>query len=208
MRTDISLNRFGWLYRLDYKKLIIAALLLRLIAASVYDVFVNITDKEILLPDSKAYSARGRYVDLTLQGYDKASFAKGLLPSDRISKEIFIETLRQENGGLPSRVNESNIYYYVIGFLYFIFGYFTIWVRMFNIVISIVSVYLLFRVSKHCFGDLAANLFLLIALFLPTQFVYSITLSRDFMRVLIVSVIVWAVYTMGGIWTKKLKPQF
>jgi hypothetical protein len=208
MRADISLNRFGWLYRLDHKKLIIVVFLLRLITASAYDIFVNMTGREILLPDSKFYSLRGRYVDLVLQGYDRASFTTDLLPDDSFGKEIFIDALRQEKGVLPSRINGSNAHFYIVGILYFLFGYSTIWVRVFNISISILSVYLLFNAAKRNFGDLAANLFLLTALFLPTQFGYSITLSRDFLRVFIVSAIIWAIYYIGDIWTRRLRPQF
>jgi len=202
MRADISLNRFGWLYRLDYKKLIVIVFLLRLILASAYDIFVTVTDKDILLPDSKAYSVRGRYAELVLQRYDGASFTTDLLPVDRVGKEIFIDILQQEKGNLPSRINEPNSFLYIIGFLYFIFGYSTIWVRVFNISISILSVYLLFKVAKSYFGDLAGNLFLIIALFLPTQIGYSITLSRDFLRVFVVSLMIWIIYG-GYAWIRK-----
>lgn len=208
MRADISLNRFGWLYRLDHKKLIIVVFLLRLIAASAYDIFTAMTDREILLPDSKFYSVRGRYVDLLMQGYDNGSFTKDLLPIDKASLDIFIDTAGMEHGKLPPRLSESSVFAYVTGIIYFVFGYSTIWMRFFNISINILSVYLLFQVAKRTFGDLAAKLFLLIALFLPAQFAYSITLSRDFLRLFIVSVIIWMVYTIGDIWTRRLKPQF
>ena len=208
MRDAVLPDRFSWLYKLDHKKLIIIAFLLRLIFASAYDIFVTITDRDVLLPDSKFYSAKGRYVDLLLQGYNEKSLTNSLLPNDRIGREIFIDVLRTENGVLPNKLNETSIHAYVVGVIYFIFGYYTIWVRVFNICISILSAYLLFRVAKRHFGDLAANLFLLIALFLPTQFGYSITLSRDFMRVFVVSLMIWVIYNIGDIWVKKLKSRF
>ena len=194
MRDAVLPDRFSWLYRLDYKKLIVIAFLLRLIFASAYDIYVTITDRDVLLPDSKFYSVRGRYVDLLLQGYNKNSFTKDLLPSDTFSQEIFVEVLRVENGGLPKKANETNLYSYIVGIIYFIFGYSTIWVRVSNICISILSAYLLFRVAKKRFGDLAANLFLLIALFLPSQIIYSITLSKDFMRMFLISLLIWGIY--------------
>jgi hypothetical protein len=208
MRADISIDRSGWLYRLDYKKLIIIVFLLRLITASAYDIFVNMNGRDILLPDSKFYSLRGRYVDLVLQGHDRASFTKDMLPGDRVGNEMFIDTLTTEKGRLPTAFNQVNIFSYIVGIIYFIFGYSTVWVRIFNIFLSMGSVYLLFNVAKRYFGVLAGNLFLIVALFLPTQFIYSITLSRDFLRVFIVSVIIWAVYTIGDIWGKKLKLQY
>lgn len=208
MRTDISPNRPGWLYGLDYKKLIVVVFLLRIIFASAYDIFVTITDKDILLPDSKFYSLRGRYVDLLLQGYNGKSFTKDLLPKDRLDQETFIGVLETEKGGLPKKLNNTNIYAYVVGIIYLISGYRTIWVRVFNICISMLSVYLLFKVAKRHFGGLAANLFLLVGLFLPTQFIYSVTLSRDFLIALIVSLMIWMIYNIGDIWIRKLKSRF
>jgi hypothetical protein len=41
---------------------------------------------------------------------------------------------------------------------------------------------------------MTSNLFLLVALFLPTQFIYSITLTRGFISVFIVSLLIWVVY--------------
>lgn len=206
MRTDISVNRFGWLYRLDYKKLIVVVFLLRLILASAYDIFVTITDNDVILPDSKFYSMKGRYIDLLLQGHNSGSFTRDLLPNDKISLQIFVDVIDIEKSELPTRFHEANIYCYIVGLIYFIFGYSTIWVRVFNICISILSVYLLFKVVKRHFGDLTANLFLLIALLLPTQSVYSITFSRDFLRLLFFSAIIWAAYNMEDLWIKRLRP--
>lgn len=204
MRATVSFDRFGWICGLDYKKLIIIVFLLRVITASAYDIYVTLTGNDILLPDSKFYSVKGRYVDLILEGYDKDSFTKDLLPGDRISQDIFACTADEEHGILPKKKNETVVYSYILGFVYLIFGYFTIWPRIFNICISILSAYLLFKVAKRYFGDLAANIFLIAALFLPAQFGYSITLSRDFLRVFVVSFVVWVIY-MGAItiWPKK-----
>lgn len=190
---------------MDYKKIIVIAFALRVILASAYDIFVTVTDKDFLLPDSKFYSVKGRYADLLFEGYGQKSFTKDLLNSDRASQDIFIDILRSEKGKLPLDINETNIFAYIIGVIYFVFGYAAIWVRVFNICVSILSVYLLFRVAKRHFGDLAANLFLITALFLPVQLGYSITLSRDFMRVFGVSFLIWIAYDMGDIWIRKLR---
>lgn len=203
MRVDISIDRFSWLRGLDYKKILAIALLLRIILASAYDVFVTVTDKDLLLPDSKFYSVKGRYADLLFEGYSQRSFTKDLLNNDRVSQEIFIDILRAEKGKLPLSINGSNIFTYLICIIYFVFGYFTIWVRIFNICVSMLSVYLLFRVAERHFGDLAANLFLITALFLPVQLGYSITLSRDFIRVFGISLLIWAIYNIGDIWIRR-----
>jgi hypothetical protein len=208
MRADISLGRDSWLYRLDCKKLIVIVFLLRLILASAYDIFFTVTGRDILLPDSNFYSVRGKYVGLLLEGYGKGSFTKDLLPDDRAGREVFIDSFQRENGGFPSGRDESTKYSYIVGGLYFLFGYNTIWIRLFNICLSVASAYLLYRVAKLCFGDLAANLFLLAALFLPTQFGYSITLSRDFLRVFIISLVLWTIYNVGDLCTKKIRSQF
>jgi len=164
MRADISFNRLGWLYRLDYKKLIIIVFLVRFILASAYDIFVTVSGEDIIVPDSRFYSVRGRYVSLLLQGYDSASLTSDLLPGDDVSKDIFFDSFWCERGALPTSTSELNVYFYIVGFLYSILGYFTIWIRIFNICLSILSVYLLFDVAKRCFGVPAANLFLLVSL--------------------------------------------
>lgn len=179
--------------------------MLRFILAAAYDIYVAVTGNDILLPDSSFYSVRGRYIDLLLQGYNRQSLSWELIPGDKNSHEIFISVLQEARGSFPPMVNEPTAYIYVIGMIYFLLGFFTIWIRVFNICLSMLSVYLLFKVSKRYFGDLAANLFLLIALFLPTQLGYSITLSRDFIRVFVVSLTIWIVYNMGGICLKKLR---
>lgn len=176
-----------------------------MILASAYDVFFTITNNDVLVPDGKFYSIKGRYIDLVLQGYDKRSFARDLVPGDKDSQAIFLSVLKREQGSLPVIADELTVYTYLIGIIYFILGYYTIWIRVFIIFISILSVYLLFRVAKRIFGDLAANLFLILALFLPAQFGYSITMSRDFLRVFIVSLIIYVTYNMGDIWIRKLR---
>ncbi len=210
MRTDIPIDRPGWLFRLDYKKLILIVFLLRIITACAYDIFVTVTDKDFILPDSKFYSLRGRYVSLVMEGYNDAYFPEQMLPRDEVGKAIFVDTVIGFDGKLPSQRNEMNVYSYIIGALYFVFGSFTIWVRLFNIILSILSVYLFFDVAKRTFGDITANLFLIIALFLPTQFAYSITLSRDFLRVFALSLTIWVIYrifNIGDIWVRKLRLQ-
>lgn len=147
-------------------------------------------------------------MNLVLEGYGRNSFTKDLLPGDRMGDIIFADILQREKGVLPATIDESAKYSYIVGIIYLVFGYATIWVRIFNICLSMASVYLLFNVARRYFGNLTANLFLIIALFLPTQFAYSITLSRDFLRVFIVSFVIWAVYTIGDICVKKLRSQF
>jgi hypothetical protein len=165
------------------------------IFASAYDIYVSATDRDFLLPDSKFYSIKGRYVSLLLEGNSIGTFTRDMVPPDRMSQAIFIDTLEKEGGRFPScKNNEGNLYSYVVGGIYFLFGYNTIWVRLFNIVLSIAATYLLFLVGRRHFGVVAANLFLIIALFLPTQFGYSITFSRDFMRMLLISLILWVIY--------------
>lgn len=166
------------------------------------------TGNDILLPDSNFYSIKGRYINLVAEGYGKSSMARDLIPTGVASQDILIEELFVNNGNFPKLINEPNIFSYIIGFIYTVFGYSTIWVRIFNICISILSVFLLFDISRRLFGKLAANLFLIVALFVPPQFVYSVTLSRDFLRVFIVSAIIWVLFTGGDLWTRRLKQQF
>jgi len=197
MRADISSNRLSWFYRLDYRKLILAAFLLRFIAACTYDIFVSVTDRDILFPDSKFYSTIGRYITLLLNRYDKEPYFNNIMLDDKVSRAIFIDTLERNEGHLPKIYGPNAYWFYIIGYIYFIFGYFPLGVRVFNIFLSIASTYFLFKIAKRHFGELTANLFLLIALFLPTQFGYSITFSKDFVRMFIISFALWLLY--GGV---------
>ncbi|MFH1868348.1 MAG: glycosyltransferase family 39 protein [Candidatus Omnitrophota bacterium] len=195
MRADISFNRTGWLYKLDHRKIILIAFLARFIFAAMYDSFVSVTGNESLVPDGKFYSVRGKYIALLLNGYDSKSFTRDMVPSDRRSQYIFQNAIETEGGRIPLRfTDESTVFTYIIGLIHFIFGYFPLGVRVFNIALSIGSTYLLFMIARRHFGDLVANLFLLIALFLPSQFVYSLTLTRDFIRMFVVSLTLWVIY--------------
>lgn len=194
MRFNISVDRVGWLYNLNYKKLIIVAFLLRFIFAATYDCFVNVTGKDLLVPDSKFYSIRGLYISFLLNGYDKDHFIKNMLPGDAMSRSIFVNTVEWAKGRLPNCRDDTNLFIYCIGIIYFLFGYFPLGVRIVNVVLGIGSVYLLFKIGRRHFGVLAANLFLLIALFLPTQLIYSITISRDVIRMFLVCLILWVIY--------------
>lgn len=194
MRADLSDAGAGWLNRLDYKKVIIIALLARLIFASAYDIFVSVTGLDVLLPDSKIYSMNGRYIASKYNGYRIGTFYEDMAYPDGESRAIFKNIINTEKGRLPDVNSETSIYYYIIGAIYFIFGYFPLGVRIFNILLGIASVYFIFKIAKRQFGGLTANIFLVTALFLPTQFGYSITLSKDFIRVFIVSFILWVIY--------------
>jgi len=154
------------------------------------------THKDPLLPDTIFYSAYGRYVSFLLQGYDKESFSSGMVPKEAEERAIFLGAVQKEKGKFPAPVNDAYLWLYIIGAIFLIFGYFPLGARIFNICLSIASAFFLFKVARRQFGELTANLFLLVALFLPTQFGYSITLSRDFIRVFLVSFTLWVIY--GG----------
>ena len=198
MGTDLSVNRNSWLYRLDIRKVILIAFLARFIFAAAYDCFVTVTDKDILLPDSKFYSVRGRYISLLFSGYNKNTLSGELVPGDKHSQYIFADALAKEGGKLPIHPDESTVFTYIVGLIYLIFGYFPFWIRVLNIALSVCSACLLFSIARRQFGDLTARIFLLAALFLPTQFMYSITLTRDFVRMFVITLILWVIYGEKG----------
>lgn len=172
--------------------------------ASLYDIFVSLTDNDILLPDSKFYSMNGCYVMLSLLGYDKIFSKLNFIPKEILPKEVIPEDVKsqkmlwkiisEQKGSRPSFTDETHIFYYIIGLIYLIFGYFPLGVRILNVILSVSGAYLLFKISRRHFGEFAANAFLLAALFLPTQFGYSITMSRDFLRMFVISFILWVIY--------------
>src|SRR3990167_3043226 len=118
MRADISLNRTGWLRKLDYRKIILIAFLARFICAAMYDSFVSVTGNEALAPDGKFYSVRGRYIALLLSGYDSKSFTRDMVPPDWHSQYIFEDALKTEGGRIPLRLtDESTVFTYIIGII-------------------------------------------------------------------------------------------
>jgi len=192
---------------LDARKLILIAFLFRFILASGYDIFVSVTDRDVLLPDAKFYSTKGRYITFLLNGYDEKSFTENMIPRSSESKGIFFEILAKEKGQYLSPFSQVGFYSYVVGIIYFIFGYFPLAVRVFNIILSLSSIYFFFKIGEWYFGRITANLFLLIALFLPTQLVYSITFSKDLLRMFVISLIIFTLYG-GALWLKKRKKYF
>lgn len=205
MRANISAGGDGWLYGLDPKKILIIVLLLRLILASAYDVYSTVTRNDFIVPDSKFYSMRGRYVDLMLQGYRDISRIERFLPADPWDRAVFIDAEGIGKRPLLSNINDTSIHFFVVGLIYYIFGYFTICVRVFNIMLSMGSVLLMADISSKLFGRAAACLFLILALFDPVQFIYSITLSRDFLRVFAISFILWIIYYTGELCKRTLR---
>ncbi|MDD5423177.1 MAG: hypothetical protein PHT32_07160 [Candidatus Omnitrophica bacterium] len=197
MRLNIHIDWHSWFNRLDYKKAILIAFLLRVIFASVYDIGVSVAGKDVLLPDGGFYSAMGRYIQLMLNGNSAFRITDDMAPRDTQGREIFASMITKTKGGFPRVENETGAFLYIVGIIYFLFGYFPIFVRLFNIVLSLSCVFFIFRIAGRHFGETPAKIFLIIGLFLPTQFVYSITLSKDFTRMFIVCFILWLIY--GGV---------
>jgi len=152
------------------------------------------TGKDIIVPDSRFYSLGGKYVSLILRGYDNYSLPASEAPSDKMGREVFLCIASDKGLANPFSRNEIYHYFYIIGITYFLLGDYSIWSRVINIALSLGAVYLFFKIARRRFGTLAANIFLIIALFLPTQFVYSITISKDILRMFIITLILWGIY--------------
>lgn len=170
-----------------------------MITASVYDIFVSVTDRDFLLPDSKFYSVSGWYLTLMFSGYDRTSIPKDAVPADEESRKVFDDILynvKWDSSHLPPVENETNLFFYIIAAIYSVFGYFPLGVRFFNITLSVLSTVFIYKIAENNFGETPARIFLVVALFLPSQFIYSITLCKDFIRVFLVAFILWILY--GG----------
>ena len=194
MRANLSFSGSSWFYKLDYKKLILIAFLARFICASAYDVYSTVTHEDPILPDGAFYSVRGWYIATLLNGYREGNLTEDILPSGKKDRDFFMQTLKAEQGRFPSFKTEDNIFCYIVGGIYFLFGYFPFAVRVFNICLSICGAYFLFSIARRHFGGVTANVFLLVALFLPTHFIYSVTLAKDFLRMFLLSFVLWRVY--------------
>jgi len=177
-------------------------------AASIYDISVSVTGRDIFLPDSPYYIGHGQYINTVLHGFDEKKMKVYAMRLNPPTQEMFIGgigLLEKERFRYSVRNSQDAIVYiFIIGALYYMFGPVGIIIRIFNIFLCVVSVYFIFRIAKRKFGDLAANLFLLIALFLPTLFGYSIMICRDFLRVFMVAGMLYIIYG-GVIWGRVKK---
>jgi len=144
----------------------------------------------------------GRYIQILLNGNSAFRITDAMAPQDTHSRELLAATIARTKGGLPVVDNETGAFLYVVGAIYFLFGYFPIFVRIFNIILSISCVFFIFRIAARHFGETPAKIFLIIGLFLPTQLVYSITLSKDFTRMFLVCFVLWIIY--GGVRWKRV----
>ena len=194
MRTDISVDRIGWLHALDYKKLIIFAFLLRVIFASGYEVLTAFSGKDMLVPDSEFYSVCGSYMASYIDDFKDTARVRQLFPVSAEGKNIFYDLIKRHHGYALPVSGEMGLFPFIIGIIYSMFGYVPVAVKIFNICLSIASAYFIFRIAKRHFGNLAANIFLIAALFLPTELGYSLTMCRDLMRVFAITFILWVIY--------------
>jgi hypothetical protein len=205
MRANLHIDKLSRIFSLDRKKIIVAAVLLRVIAAFIYDVSVSVTDNDFLLPDSKFYSVSGWYITLLMSGYSMNALPITVFPTGRREPGLFYDYILHEHiwgkDRYPVLNNETNLFFYLIGVIYFVFGYLPFAIRVFNILLSVGSALLIFNITKRQFGDKPAQIFLLISLFLPTQFVYSMTLCKDLLRMFAVSFVLWIIYG-GEEWSK------
>ena len=127
-----------------------------------------------------------------------------MIPSDRDSGKIF-EFIMQQYRLFPLLEQESSVFPYIIGVIYFIFGFFPLGVRIFNIALSILASYFSYSIAKKQFNEKTANIVLVVTLFMPAQIIYSITLSRDLIRMFPVMLIMWLIY--GGVVCKKVSKK-
>jgi len=194
MRTLLLGNSDSWIKRLDCAQLIIIAVCLRVILASGYDAYVVLTGNDPLLPDSRFYSVNGQYVAATLNKYNIAIYGNYYFPGDSVGRAIFNDAVNMNKGGLPKHFNETTVFQYIVGVMYFIFGVHTILIRLLNIALSIACTWFVFDIIRKKVREDIAVVFLAVALFLPTQVCYSITLSKDFLRAFAVTFILWGIY--------------
>ena len=112
MRTGLYFNRFSRILLFDKKKVIIIAILARLITASFYDAFVSLIDNDFLLPDSRFYSVTGWYIALLMSGYGIDCMPVDAVPAGRQARTLFYDCIMREhkwgNDKLPILDNEMN----------------------------------------------------------------------------------------------------
>lgn len=167
--------------RLFCVKLALAALLLRFcLASSYYNFFVLYLKRPLYAFDGEVYSIFGWYIALVLKGANIFMLPGSLVPNDFAVIGGFFGTIANFGGRLPPISQYGvGLYSYIIGILYYVFGYTPVLIRFFNSILSVLSAFLVYDIAKRSFSENVAKISFFIMLFNPSFILYSISLQRD-----------------------------
>ena len=162
-------------------KLALFAIVTRFLFALSYHIVFIMSSKELLYaPDGEAYSTIAWYIALVLKGVNCVALPARYLPLDCWINDRLFVYIAEFAGKLPPPSGyQVGFYSYMMGIFYYIFGYVPVLFRFLNIVMSIGTAVLCYKLAKDVFNKTVARTSFVLMLLLPSQFIYSTSLLRD-----------------------------
>lgn len=131
------------------------------------------------IPDARAYSASGQYI--------AEAITNKSMPSSDGNEPEWLDSLRKTFKGFTPLEYRMDAFARYIGLVYSIFGYSPITVKFINGFLSLFTGILLFLLVKDFFSIKVANIALVLSLFWPSIFLWSIVGSKDSIVLFLVS---------------------
>jgi len=162
-------------------KIGILALIIRFcIGTAYYNIFISGLRAPVYAFDGEAYSIMGWYIALLLNGVNIFFLPNALVPNDYAAIGGFFRTIADLQGSFPAVcLYGINIYSYLVGIFYYLFGYSPVLLRLVNSVISVGGAFLVYCIGKKVFNEKAARIAFVLASFMPSFVLYSTSLLRD-----------------------------
>ena len=162
-------------------KLAIIVIIARVIfALTYYIIFVLSPRGPLYAFDGESYSAIAWYIALVLKGVNFASVPVRHMPLDPWACSRLFSYAADFVGRLPNpSVYGVGVYSYMMGIFYFIFGYAPLLFRFLNIIVSVATTFLCYKLAKDIFDKDVARISFVLMLLIPSQFIYSASLLRD-----------------------------
>jgi len=183
----------------------IVAFLLRAVLAIGYQWYVDVlNDGHALSPDESFYTAVGWYHALVFKGVDVLHLEdKHYEVMNPVTKELFKDMFDSyiicygtTSAGM---FKTRQIYSFVLGVLYAIFGYSVLLSRFLNILVGLLASVTIYFIAKSAFDKKVANISFILFAFLPLQIFLSISVIRDVLIIFIISLTLLLLYKVKSI---------
>ena len=140
-----------------------------------YYTFLSSGHMDVLAPDGEGYQARGWYISRFLSGK-----SLNVVPS---AEQIFNDysfMVSYYNAEMPSwKLYQVGIFSYFISFMYALFGYVPLLIKFLNSLWSVLVALLTYTIASDLFGKRVGKIAMIIVMFLPSIFIFSLTSTRD-----------------------------
>ena len=144
--------------------------------------------------DARIYSYNGLYIARTILNTDP----KGVIGSYQYAEIYkYIDYYFSEfKGALPSicwySLRTTSVYSYFIGFLYMLFGYVPLMIKLLNSVFCVLAAIFIYAIVRDIFDINTARLSLLLVIFYPSLVFWSITGLKEAFILFFISLFLWS----------------